>query len=168
VRPERLFFVGAQGLLYRTLIGQTNDRDDRDRVCAWLEIGLGMWLENSMQGPNGFAAPTDPKGLDVQSLQALGRGYRLTHLLHLPMYGSFYLTDDTTTATNWSASSTFVAWLLEPDNQPATREPFLRFVREALKDKKGDSSSAFDKAMGRSVEDLDEPWRKWLAKKAGY
>ncbi|MBL8753890.1 MAG: hypothetical protein JNK15_11385 [Planctomycetes bacterium] len=168
VRPERLFFVGAQGLLYRTLIGEANGRDDRDRVCAWLEIGLGMWLENSMQGPNGMAAPTEPRGLDVQSLQALGRGYRLTHLLHLPMYGSYYLTDDTATATNWSAATTFVAWLLEPDNQPVTREPFLKFVRTALKERKGDSSSAFDKAMGLRVEDLDEPWRKWLAKKAGY
>jgi hypothetical protein len=42
------------------------------------------------------------------------------------------------------------------------------FVREALGERKGDSSSAFDKAMGVKVEELDEPWRAWLAKKAGY
>lgn len=168
LRPERLFFVGMQGLLYHTLIGEIDRTSDRDRVCPWLEVGLGMWLELTMQGPTGFAAPGEFRGQDIQALTALGRGYRLTHLLHLPMYGSFYLTDDTATATNWSAATMFVAWLLEPDNQPKTREPFLRFVHAALKDRKGDSSSLFDKMMGCRVESLDEPWRAWLAKKAGY
>ncbi|MFY9344023.1 MAG: hypothetical protein WAT39_16155 [Planctomycetota bacterium] len=167
-RPERLFFVGTQGLLYRSLIGEVDRGNDRDRVCAWLEVGLGMWMEHTMQGPAGFAAPGAFKAQDVQALSALGRGYRLTHLLHLPMYGSFYLTDDTATATNWSAATMFVAWLLEPGNQPTTREPFLEFVRAALKERKGDSSSAFDKIMGQRVEQLDEPWRAWLNKKAGF
>jgi hypothetical protein len=167
-RPERLFFVGTQGLLYRTLIGEANRQSDRDRVCAWLEIGLGMRMELAMQGPAGFATPGPLRAQDVQAYQALGRGYRLTHLLHLPMYGSYYLTDDTATATNWSASTMFVAWLLEKDNQPPTRAPFLQFVRQALGEKKGDSSSLFDKCMGRRVEDLDAPWRQWLAKAAGY
>ena len=84
------------------------------------------------------------------------------------MYSGFYLMDDTPTAINWSASTMFVAWLLETGNTPRTREPFLKFVVEALRDRKGDSSSAFDKAMGRRIEDLEEPWMKWLAKKAGY
>jgi hypothetical protein len=167
-RPERLFFVGTQGLLYRSLIGEVGRQDDRDRVCAWLEVGLGMRMELTMQGPAGFAAPGPLRRKEVQALSALGRGYRLTHLLHLPMYGGFYLTDDTATATNWSAATMFVGWLLEPDNQPATREPFLAFVVQALRDRKGDSSSAFDQAMGTRVENLDEPWRAWLAKTAGY
>jgi hypothetical protein len=103
----------------------------------------------------------------VQAQQAMSRGYRLTHLLHLPMYGSFYLTDDTATAVNWSAAATFTAWLLEKDNQPPTREKFLQYVVAALRERKGDSSSLFDKAMGRAIEDLDEPWRQWLAKTSG-
>lgn len=167
LRPERLFFVGTQGLLYRSLIGEADRGNDRDRVCPWLEVGLGMVMEFTMQGPAGFAQPGALRAQDLQALTALGRGYRLTHLLHLPMYGSFYLTDDTNTAINWSAATMFVAWLLEPDNSPATRGPFLRFVRQALAEKKGDSSSAFDQSMGRRVEDLEAPWREWLAKKAG-
>lgn len=167
-RPELLFFAGTQGLIYHTLAGEISRTDERDRVCAWLEVGLGMWMQRSMQGPAGFAAPGPHQGLDVQAYQALGRGYRLTHLLHLPMYPGFYLADDTATAINWSAAATFVAWLLLPDNQPATREPFLAFVRAALGERKGDSSSAFDRLMGRPVEDLDAPWRAWLAKQAGY
>jgi hypothetical protein len=168
VRPQKLFFVGTQALLYHTLIGDLNRGDDRDRVCAWLEVGFGMVMDYTMQGDAGFAAPGEMRSQDLQALQALGRGYRLTHLLHLPMYGGFYLTDDTATAINWSAATMFVAWLLEPDNTPKTKDKFLAFVRESLGERKGDSSSAFDKTMGVKVEELDEPWRAWLAKKAGY
>lgn len=165
-RPEQLFFTGTHALLYHTLIGEGNRQDARDRVCAWLEIGLSMRMELSMAGPPGFAEPGPLRAQDMQALGALGRSYRLTHLLHLPMYGSFYLTDDIATAVNWSAATMFTAWLLEPDNKPATRAPFLAFVREALGERKGDSSSLFDRVMGRAVEDLDEPWRVWLEKVA--
>lgn len=166
-RPERLFFVGTEALLYHTMIGEIDRTNDRDRVCAWLEVGFGMWMESTMQGPAGFAAPGPRRAQDVLAQQAMSRGYRLTHLLHLPMYGSFYLTDDTATAVNWSAAAMFVAWLLEKDNQPPTRAPFLQYAIAALRDKKGDSSSLFDKLMGRAIEDLDEPWRQWLAKTSG-
>jgi hypothetical protein len=165
-RPQKLFFVGAQALLYHTLIGEVNRGNDRDRVCPWLEVGLGMYLENTMQGDAGFAAPGELRAQDLQAMQALGRGYRITHLLHLPMYSGFYLNDDTPTATNWSAATMFVAWLLEPNNEPKTRGPFLQYIREALGEKKGDSSSLFDKVMGQRVEDMDEPWRAWLVKKS--
>ena len=168
VRPQKLFFVGTEALLYRTLIGEVDQRDSRDRVCAWLEVGLGMLMENTMDGPAGYAAPGPLRAQDLQALQALGRGFRISQLLHLPMYSGFYLMDDTPTAINWCASTMFVAWLLETDNTPPTREPFLKYVAEALRDRKGDSSSAFDKAMGRRIEDLEEPWMKWLQKKAGY
>jgi hypothetical protein len=96
------------------------------------------------------------------------RGYKLTHLLHLPVYGSFYLTDDTDTVTNWAAATMFVAWLADEGNPLKTREPFLRLVRASLAERKGDSSTAFDKIMGKRVEELDEPWREWLGKVAGY
>jgi hypothetical protein len=168
VRAQKLFFVATQALLYHTLIGDVARNDDRDRVCAWLEIGLGMYMENTMQGPAGFAAPGELRAQDLQAMQALGRDFRITQLLRLPMYSGFYLMDDTATAVNWSAATMLVAWLLDPDNDPKTREPFLAFVRQALGEKKGDSSSTFDKAMGRRIEDLEEPWLKWLAKKAGY
>ena len=166
-RPERLFFVGTHALLYHTLIGEVNRQDERDRVCAWLEIGLSMRMELSMHGPAGFAEPGPLRAQDLQALAALGRSYRLTHLLHLPMYGSFYLTDDTATAVNWSAATMFTAWLLDPDNQPATRPDFIAFVRAALGERKGDSSSLFDRVMGKRIEEFEAPWRTWLEKTAG-
>jgi hypothetical protein len=127
-----------------------------------------MLMEHTMRGPAGYAAPGDFSGKDLQALQALGRGYKLTHLLHLPVYGSFYLTDDTDTVTNWAAATMFVAWLCDEGNPLKTREPFLRFVRASLAERKGDSSTAFDKIMGKRIEELDEPWRVWLGKVAGY
>lgn len=168
VRPELLFFVGMQGLLYRTMIGEGDRANPRDRVCPWVEIGLGMYFEHTMQGPAGFAEPGPLRAQDLEALRALGRGYRLTHLLHLPMYSSFYLADDTATAINWSAATMFVAWLLRDDNQPKTRKPFLAFVKAALIERQGDSSSAFDRIMGRRVELMEEPWREWLKQAAGF
>ncbi|MCA8975170.1 MAG: hypothetical protein KDC98_10630 [Planctomycetes bacterium] len=167
-RPEKLFFVGTQALLYRSLIGEVDQRSDRDRVCAWLEVGLGMLMENTMQGAAGYAFAGDLQLPQRTALTALGRSFRLGSLLHLPMYGGFYLMDDTPTAIHWASATMLVAWLLDDDNKPATREPFLDYVRQALGDKKGDSSSLFDQVMGRRIEEMDEPWVKWLEKKAGY
>lgn len=165
-RPQRLFFVGTEALLYHTLIGSVDRQDDRDRVCAWLEIGLGMLMEDSLQGPPGLAEPGPQRTQDLQALQALSREHRLGTLLHLPMYGGFYLMDDTPTALNWSGAAMFVAWLLDADNQPPTRDAFLRYVRTALVNRLGDSSSAFDQAMGQRAEALEEPFRVWLAEQA--
>jgi hypothetical protein len=161
-RPALLFFVGTQALLYHTLIRDVRRPGERSRVCPWIEIGLGMLFEDTMQGDAGFAAPGQPSGRWQHARIALGRTRELTHLLQLPMYEGFFVTDDTETAQNWSACSMFVAWLLEPDNQPATRGPFLEYVREALGAGKGHSSSAFDRSMGRRVEALDRPFREWL------
>ncbi len=74
--------------------------------------------------------------------------------------------DDTPTAIHWSASTMLVTWLLEKDNRPPTREPFLNYIRQALGEKKGDSSSLFDRAMGRRIEEMEKPWMEWLEQKA--
>ena len=161
-RPELLFFVGTQGLLYRSMIGQVDRQDNRDRACAWLEVGLGMHMQMLMQGDAGFAAPAPKRHLDLHALTALNRGYRLTHPVHLPMYASFYLTDDTATATNWAGAAMFTTWLLDESAKPNRRPEFLRYIRAALADRQGDSSSAFDKIMGQRIEEFDEPWRAWL------
>ncbi|MCR9248155.1 MAG: hypothetical protein NXI31_24255 [bacterium] len=161
-RPERLFFVATQGLLYRSLIGEVNQQSDRDRICPWLEIGLGMHLENVMEGPAGFAFPGRGRRNNVQASQTLSRGFRMSSLLHLPMYGGYYLMDDTPTATHWAASTMLVTWLLDKDNRPPTRDAFFNYMRQALGDRLGDSSTLFDRAMGRRIEELEEPFSKWL------
>lgn len=167
-RPNDLFFLGTQGLLYRTMIGQVNQQNSRDRVCAWVEVGLGMHMQQIMQGPSGFALPGKPRKMDMLAIGALGRGYRLTHLIHLPMYGSFYLTDDMATGVNWSAASMFTTWLLDDTKKKdKTRPAFLNYIRTVLVDRQGDSSTTFDRVMGKPIEQFDEPWRVWLNKVAG-
>lgn len=165
-RPEQLFFLGTQGLLYRTMIGQANRQNNRDRICAWIEIGLGQHMEEIMRGPSGFAKAGKPQKQNLAALRALGRNYRLTHLIHLPMYGSFYLTDDMATSINWNAASMFVTWLLDDSKQDKTRANFLNYIRRVLIDRQGDSSSAFDRIMGKPIERFEEPWHKWLNKLA--
>lgn len=167
-RPRLLFFVGTQLILYHALAQDPRLQDERDRICAWLEIGLGMVAQNVMQGPPGLAAPAAPRLEDLQALQALGRTFRLTHLPHLPMYASYYLLDDTTTTVNWNAATMFATWLLDPGNDPPTRAAFLQYVRQAIGEKKGDSSTLFDAAMGRKIEAFEAPFSAWLQKKAGY
>lgn len=167
-RPRLLFFLGTQGILYHALAQNPRMQDDRDRICPWLEIGLGMVAESVLQGPAGRARPGSQRHLDLQAMNALGRDYRLTHLLHLPMYGGFYLMDDTPTATNWSAAQTLVAYLLDPGTQPPTREAFVDYVRQVFAERKGDSSTAFDKAIGRRIEDIEPDLVRWLNKQAGF
>ena len=166
-RPDLLFFVGAQGLLYRTLIGEADRGDRRSGVCSWLEVGLGMHLQRRMQGDAGFAAPTAAVQPDLVALRALGRGYRLTHLVHLPMYSSFYLTDNTDTATHWAAAEMFATWLLDRDAGHQLRPKFIGYIKAALRERKGDSSTAFDRALGTEIERLEEPWLEWLHDLAG-
>jgi hypothetical protein len=164
-RPELLFFVGTQGLLYRGLIGEVALQDGRDRVAAWLEVGLGMQMEQALQGPSGFAAPREPQPEARLVLLAQARSVRLSALLHLPMYGGFYLLDDTATAMHWASAATFTAFLLDAVSQPPTRERFLAYVREALGAKKGDSSSLFDRCLGRRVEEFEQPFAEWLGRR---
>ncbi len=165
-RPQKLAFVGAQALLYHTLIGSVALRDERDRVCPWLEIGLPMLIEQSLAGDPGYAVAGPPRAVDLLALQAKAADYRLSHLLHLPMYGGFYLMDDTPTAIHWSAAAMLVQYLLQPDNVPQTRAAFLAYIRSALGERRGDSSSVFDAAMGRRIEDFEAPFRNWLEKVA--
>ena len=165
-RPQRLFFVGTQALLYRTLIGQSNARDDRDRTCAWLEIGLPMFAELTMQGDAGFAEPGEVRTQDLHAAQTMTREVDLARLLHQPMYGGYYLLDDAPTQTLWSTAAMFTQFLLREDNLPDTRVRFLAYVRSALGDKRGDSSTLFDKDMGKRIEEFEAPFRAWLQKVA--
>ena len=167
-RPNALFFVGTQGLLYRTLIGEADRGDSRGRVCAWLEVGLGMYMQRVMQGDAGFAEPGAASRADITALRALGRGYRLTHLVHLPMYASFYLAENPDTVTNWAAAEMFATWLLDEDLPHQLRGKFLAYIQQALRARKGDSSTAFDQALGVPIERLEEPWLDWLNDLAGH
>ena len=163
-RPQRLFFTGAHGLLYRTLIGQTNSPDDRDRVCTWLEIGLPMHFEMTMQGDAGRAEPGDGRAQNLWAAQAMTFDVDLARMLNEPMFGGYYLTDDSRTQANWAVASMFAHWLMQADNVPASRERFLAYVRVALGDRRGNSTTAWDSAMKQRITEFGAPFREWLQK----
>jgi hypothetical protein len=62
----------------------------------------------------------------------------------------------------------FTAWLLDDTKKKdKTRPAFLNYIRTVLADRHGDSSTTFDRVMGKPIEQFDEPWRVWLNKVAG-
>jgi hypothetical protein len=165
-RPYKLFLVGAHALLYHGMIGSVDPRDERDRVCAWLELGLASYAEASLGGDPGFATAFPQPGLEISALQAEARSFKLVNLLHLPMYTGFYQVDNAETDTWWHVAAMFTRFLLDPAT-PAQRTAFFAFARKSLIERKGDSSSVFDAAMGKRVEELEAPFRTWLRKLAG-
>jgi hypothetical protein len=167
-RPKLLFFTGSQMILYHGVATAVTMPNDRDRICPWLEVALGMLAESSLQGPPGRATPGPLRHQDLQAMNALGRSFRITNLLHLPMYGGFYLMDDSATTVNWSAAETLAAFLLDKDRKPPLRDQFLEYVRQVFVDRKGDSSSWFDKALGVRIETLEPDLLAWLNKQAGF
>jgi hypothetical protein len=87
-------------------------------------------------------------------------------MLHEPMFGGYYLTDDSRTQTNWAVASMFAHWLMQADNVPPTRDRFLAYVRIALGEKRGDSSTAWDGAMKQRITEFAMPFREWLRTRA--
>lgn len=63
---------------------------------------------------------------------------------------------------DWASAHLFVAYLVDEDRSTALREAFLQFLTMALRDGKGESSSGFDRLLGRKVETLEAPWRQWI------
>lgn len=167
-RPRLLFFTGSQAILYRAVATNVTMPNERDRICPWLEIAFGMLAESTLQGPPGRAQPGPLRHQDLQAMAALGRSFKLANLLHLPMYGGYYLMDDSATAINWSASETLAAFLLGRERKPSLRENFLEYVRQVFVERKGDGSSTFDRVLGVRIETLEPELQAWLNKQAGF
>ena len=160
-RPAWLFEVATQHLLYRTLADDPALWTQKDRLCGWAEVGFGQYLERRFGGPAGHAEvgawrmPEDEGR--VVSNQA---SYTVANLLHRSAR-QFYITVADNTLFEWAASHLFVAWLLDGGDREL-RRAFVAYLRAALHDGKGDSSSAFDRVLGRPIDGLEAPWRQWI------
>ena len=67
---------------------------------------------------------------------------------------------------HWSNSSTLVAFLMDDEKSKKTRGPFLRYVDLVYNEGRGNSSSLFDKQLGK-IERLEKPWIEWLVQQTG-
>ena len=170
-RPVELFGIAAPMILYRCLAGDPNLGDPQDRLCAWAEIGFGRFLQSRFSGEPGYAsvgpARLDPLDAD---LARNARTYRIPNLLHLRLRDHFYggfggESGVHPAAVHFASAQAFVQFLLDPavDKQRPAR--FVQWLRIALRDAKGDSSSAFDAVLGVPAEQLERPFDEWLGGK---
>jgi len=141
----------------------TQPTDPRQRFAAWVEIGLGQWVESSFLGDTGYLEPAKPSPDRVQGLAVLrSRPYGLENMIGLE-YGRFHDVTDQT-SLHWANAATFVAFLMDRDD---TRKQLLEYIDLAYNKSKGNSSSLFDKVFGKRIEALEKPWIQWLELKIG-
>lgn len=167
-RPHDLFVVGSQHILYRCLALDPNLGDTKNRLCAWLEIGIGQWMQSQLEGPAGQVEPVFG-GLDLASARAvlMGKRYSVKNILHLNLRDHFYGGVGGYHQVHWASVYSLVAFLMDEDAFPGGSKKLMTFLHDALRNGKGDSSSAFDDAMGQRAERLEEPWLRWLEHRVG-
>jgi hypothetical protein len=159
-RPEQLFAVATQALIYRCLVGGQASQS-RSHLCAWVEIGLGQWAESAFGGKPGWAEPRKKVVLDTLVASAVLRLQpelkRVTHL----EYELFHELSPRA-SLRWDASSALVHYLMAGEPDPKVRQRFMRYLELAFRKGLGDSSTAFDKTMELKVEELEKTFYRWL------
>ncbi len=159
-RPEQLFGVTTQALLYAMLTG-TRGSNTRSHFSAWAEIGLGLWMDAAFGGRPGRATPREKVELDNLVASAVLRSRpKLKHVTHY----QHELFHELSPRVNirWDASQALVHFLMTETSKPKRRPQFLQYLKGAFRKGLGDSSSAFDRAMGKDIEQLQEEFRRWL------
>ncbi len=166
--PVDLYVLGTQLLLYRSLALNTSVSGPMDRICAWLELGFGQWIQSQWYGEAGKHETDYPRFEPYRAQTTLlARKYKLPNLLHLSIRDHFYgAAFHNRQGVHWDSVHTFTAFLMDERVDPKNRDRLLRYLYLALRKGKGDSSQAFDKAMGQKIESFEKPWRNWLIKHA--
>lgn len=164
-RPKMLFQLGTEQILYNALAHgiSVNDVSTKERYAAWLEVGLGQWVEGLFSGPPGGAIAGTPT-IDAEQARLVlqQRRLRLPNLLGV-RFGMFHdVTDER--PVYWAQSALFVAFLMDNSDY---RSKLLELVRTTLAETKGSSSSVFDKVFDTRIEKLEAPWLQWLEQKTG-
>jgi hypothetical protein len=158
-RPEQLFVVATQALIYATLV-ESGAAPDRAHLCAWAEVGLGLWVESAFDGKPGRAEPLKKARLDPLIASTVFRSRpRLNRVIHLH-YALFYEMSRMTTI-RWAATEGLVHYLMSEKPDPKMRGRFMKYLERVFRKGLGDSSTAFDKAMGK-VETLQPKFMRWL------
>jgi len=187
-RPELLFELGTEALLFSTLVlGRTRDEADDKirRLSHWADIGLGCWVARHCGGSPGYPEIRPPfrreflldpetARMSLERIAAphhLLRGWsELANLVDLP-YLELVGRDPNTLRARARACS-FVSFLLEaqpaagPDEKTlhSGRDALWTYFREVYCTQKAYSSSAFDDGLvGAKVESLEGAWKAWTA-----
>lgn len=168
VRPDDLFTVATQAILYRCLAENAAQQNQLDRFAAWAEIGFGLAMQARFAGPPGLARAGAVRRDPQAANQALHfRRYGLPNLIHLTLRDHFYGALMTSGEPHFASAHQFVEFLLDDGRDPPLAPGFLRFLRSAVGEGRGDSSSVFDKAVGIEIEKLERPFAAWLVATGG-
>ena len=159
-RPAQLFGVATQCLIYHTAV-ESGRSTTRNHLCAWAEIGLGQWMESAFGGEAGQAKPAPKVVLDTLVASSVFRVRpklkRFTHL-HYELYHE----QSRRVGLRWDGTTALVHYLMSQKPDPKIREGFMRYLHMAFRKGLGDSSSAFDKALGEPIESLEPKFFRWL------
>lgn len=159
-RPEQLFAIATQAMIYATLV-EARPTHERSHLCAWAEVGLGLWVESGFAGKPGFAVPLKAAKLDSLTASTMFRSRpRLKRVIHLHYELYFEMSDRV--AIRWGATETLVHYLMSRKPDPKMRERFFSYLHRVFRKGLGDSSTAFDKAMGKKVEAMQPSYLRWL------
>lgn len=159
-RPEQLFAVATQALIYATLV-ENKAIHARSHVCAWAEVGLGLWVESAFDGKPGQAVPLKKAHLDPLTASTVFRSRpRLNRVIHL--HYELYYEFSKMTTIRWGATETLVHYLMSKKPDPKMRARFMTYLERVFRKGLGDSSTAFDKAMEQKVETLQPKFMRWL------
>ena len=159
-RPEQLFAIATEAMIYGTLV-DSRAVHARAHVCAWAEVGLGLWVQSGFGGDPGLAAPLGKPRLDPLTASTVFRSRpRLNRVIHL--HYELYFEMSRRVAIRWGATETLVHYLMSTKPDPKIRERFLGYLHRVFRKGLGDSSTAFDKAMGEKIESMQPKFQRWL------
>jgi hypothetical protein len=179
-RPERLFDLATQQLIYTAVLGEklrTVPRDTTEhREAACLEVGLGDWFERRVNGSPGFAEFGAWRPDKLAAELALSRArtrpldvhrHELTNLVHVS-WGRLAQTKDEN-EVYWAKCRTFIAFLMENGATlpvgaaGGTRTSVFALTRTIYGVPTGNTSTAWDEALAPAkLEELEVAWKQWL------
>jgi hypothetical protein len=162
-RAHALFRVGTEALLNRCVAVDAVYVGNEERIVDWFEIGFGQWVESQFGGTAGRAVAGKPGMTDARVRLVLDeRRYKLPLLLARNVDDNYYDSVTDYKDMDWAYAEAFVAFLMQDTTPGGSADKLLRYAFMALRDKKGDGSSTFDKAFGARIETLEKPFESWL------
>ncbi len=186
-RPERLFELGTEPLVYSLLVlGKSRTRSfdpNLRRPSFWVERGLGDWVAQHCGGKPGYVqirapfqgdfvlestlsrltlAPLDrPHPLLEDGVEELGE---LVSLSDASLIGH-----SSNVPLARARVASFVAYLIEADPpirsggkvKGSGRAGLWHYLREVYGTGRASASDAFDDGLGGDVGQLEDPWKAW-------
>jgi hypothetical protein len=168
LRAKNLFRVGTESILNRSLVVDGDPGSYKNRFCAWLELGLGQWVEARLHGPPGQAKPGDAGVDPARARMVLGRRrYELQNILNTHVRDAYYAGVTDYNEVDWAHCHLLVEFLMEDVSTGGTRERLMEYAFQVLRKKRGSGSSTFDKAFECRIEEFEKPFTAWLEEKSG-